>query len=196
MTSIAVVYYSGYGHTTKLAEAILKGINGKNAQLIAIDENGDITASQWQALDSASAIVMGSPTYMGTVSWQFKKFADASSKQWFSGNWKNKIAAGFTNSASMNGDKATTLNYLMTFALQHAMVWVGNGEKPSAAKSADRNDVNYLGAYTGLMAQSPSDASPEEGPLPGDLKTAHLFGKRISDMTQCMSTTAMLQGSI
>jgi hypothetical protein len=45
---------------------------------------------------------------------------------------------------------------------------------------ATRNDVNYLGAFSGLMAQSPSDASPEEGPLPGDLETARRFGARIA----------------
>ncbi len=42
---------------------------------------------------------------MGSVSWQFKKFADASSKAWFTMAWKDKLAAGFTNSATLNGDK-------------------------------------------------------------------------------------------
>ena len=35
-------------------------------------------------------------------------------------------------------------------------------------------------AFSGLMAQSPSDASPEEGPLPGDLETARRFGVRVA----------------
>ena len=34
----------------------------------------------WDRLKAADAIIFGSPTYMGSVSWQFKKFADASSR--------------------------------------------------------------------------------------------------------------------
>jgi len=40
---------------------------------------------------------------MGGASADFKKFADTSSKPWFGQKWKDKIAAGFTNSATMNG---------------------------------------------------------------------------------------------
>ena len=54
---------------------------------------------------------------MGSVSWQFKKFADASSKTWFGQAWKDKIAAGFTNSASMNDDKHSTLQYMTTLSM-------------------------------------------------------------------------------
>ena len=88
MSKVAVVFHSGYGHTVKQAEAVAHGAQGT---LIAIDAEGNITDAQWQALNDADAIVFGSPTYMGTVSWQFKKFADASSKPWFGQQWKNKI---------------------------------------------------------------------------------------------------------
>ena len=67
-------------------------------------------------LAAADAIVFGSPTYMGGVSWQFKKFADASSKPWYVQAWRNKLAAGFTNSATLNGDKFSSLQYLFTLS--------------------------------------------------------------------------------
>ncbi len=118
---------------------------------------------------------------MGNVSWQFKKFADASSKPWFSQAWKNKVASGFTNSATMNGDKLSTLHYMFTLSQQHSMVWVGTGMMPSNAKAAQRNDVNYVGSFAGAMAQSPSDSSPDEM-LPGDLETAKLFGARVAEI--------------
>lgn len=187
MTTTAIVYFSGYGHTIKQAEAVHKGaasVAGTTAQLIAIDKEGNLTEQEWEVLKSADAIVFGSPTYMGGVAWQFKKFADASSKPWFAQLWKDKIAGGFTNSATINGDKASTINYLMTFAMQHSMVWVGTGLMPSNAKTATRNDVNYLGGSSGALAQSPSDSSPEEGPLAGDLETARLFGVRIAEWTK------------
>ena len=176
MSKIAIVFHSGYGHTQRMAQAVAEGAAG---ELITIDAEGNLTEAQWATLAAADAIIFGSPTYMGGVSWQFKKFADASSKPWFTQVWKDKIAAGFTNSATMNGDKLSTLHYLFTLSQQHSMIWVGTGLMPSNAKAATRNDVNYVGSYAGAMAQSPSDASPAEM-LPGDLETARLFGARVA----------------
>ncbi len=136
---IAVVFHSGYGHTVKQAEAVAKGAG---ATLVAIDAEGNLTDAQWVILNEADAIVFGSPTYMGTVSWQFKKFADASSKQWFSQQWKDKVFGGFTNSATMNGDKHSTLHYFFTLAMQHNGLWVGTGLMPSNSKAAKRDDIN------------------------------------------------------
>ena len=186
MTTIAIVFHSGYGHTAKQAEAVRAGAAAAantKVDVIAIDAEGNIPEAAWATLLAADAIILGSPTYMGSVSWQFKKFADASSKQWFGQVWKNKIAAGFTNSATINGDKLSTLHYMFTLSMQQSMIWVGLGMQASNSKAAQRNDPNYLGSYVGAMAQSPSDASPEEGPLPGDLETAKLLGKRVAEMT-------------
>ena len=177
MARITVVYHSGYGHTRRMAEAVANGAGGT---LLAIDAEGNLPEGGWEALNASDAIILGSPTYMGGASWQFKKFADASSKPWFSQQWKDKLFAGFTNSASMNGDKLSTLHYLFTLAMQHGGLWVGTGMMPSNAKAAKRDDINFLGAFCGAMAQSPSDSSPEEM-LPGDLETARLFGKRVAE---------------
>lgn len=181
MTNVAIVYHSGYGHTKKQAQAVHAGAAaaGAKAELIGIDAEGNIPDAAWASLAAADAIIFGSPTYMGSVSWQFKKFADASSKPWFAQIWKDKVAAGFTNSASMNGDKLSTIHYLFTLAMQHSMVWVGTGMLPANSKAAQRDDLNYLGSFAGAMAQSPSDASADEGPLPGDLETANQFGRRV-----------------
>jgi len=183
MSAIAIVFHSGYGHTRKQAEAVRTGaasVPDLEAHLLQIDAEGNLPEAAWKTLNEADAIIFGTPTYMGSVSWQFKKFADASSKPWFTQAWKDKIAAGFTNSATINGDKLSTLTSLFTLAMQHGMIWVGTGMMPANTKAATRNDVNYLGSFSGLMAQSPSDASPEEGPLPGDLETARRFGARIA----------------
>lgn len=179
MPNVVVVYHSGYGHTARQAQAVA---TGANAILMAISSEGNLSEAEWATLDAADAIIMGSPTYMGMVSWQFKKFADASSKPWFAQKWKNKIAAGFTNSATMNGDKLSSLHYIFTLAMQHSMIWVGTGMMPSNSKAAQRNDVNYVGSFSGAMSVSPSDASPDEM-LPGDLETAKQFGKRVAEAT-------------
>jgi NAD(P)H dehydrogenase (quinone) len=176
---IVIVYFSGYGHTRRMAESVAQGAG---ATLLEVSAEGDLPAAGWDTLAAADAIVMGAPTYMGSVPWQFKKFADASSKVWGQQGWKDKVAAGFTNSASMNGDKLSTLHYLFTLAMQHSMIWVGTGMMPSNAKSATRNDVNYVASSSGAMATTPSDASVDEM-LPGDLETARLFGVRVAEVT-------------
>ncbi len=176
MTNVVVVYHSGYGHTQRMAQAVA---NGAGAQLLAIDAEGNLPDGGWEQLKAADAIIFGSPTYMGSVSWQFKKFADASSKPWFSQDWKDKLAAGFTNSAGMNGDKQGTLTALFTLAMQHSMLWVSQGLMPSNTRAAKRDDVNYLVSYSGAIAQSPSDSGAAEM-SPGDLETARLFGQRVA----------------
>ena len=176
MAKIAVVFHSGYGHTLRVAQAVA---SGAGAELVPIDAEGNLPIGGWETLAAADAIIFGSPTYMGSVSWQFKKFADASSKVWGAQAWKDKLFAGFTNSATMNGDKLSTLHYLFTLAMQHSGIWVGTGMMPANSKAAQRNDVNYVGSFAGAMAQTPSDASPDEIP-PGDLETARLFGERVA----------------
>ena len=176
MANIVVVFHSGYGHTQRVAQAVA---DSAGAQLLAIDADGNLPEGGWELLAAADMIVFGSPTYMGGVSWQFKKFADASSKVWYTQGWKDKHFAGFTNSATMNGDKVTTMTYLWTLAMQHSGIWVSMGILPTNNKAATRDSMNYVGGYGGLLTQSPSDASPAEIPK-GDLDTARAFGERIA----------------
>ena len=178
MANVVVVFHSGYGHTQRMAQSVAEGAG---AELLAIDAEGNLPEGGWEALAAADAIIMGSPTYMASVSWQFKKFADASSKAWYSEQWKDKLFAGFTNSAGLNGDKGSTLTYLFSLAMQHGGVWISQGLMPRNSKAAQRNDVNYLGSFSGATAQSPSDAGAHEM-LPGDLQTARLLGERVATL--------------
>ena len=177
MNKIVIVFHSGYGHTRKIAEAVAAGSGG---ELLAIDADGNLPEGGWERLLAARAIVFGSPTYMGGPSWQFKKFADASSKPWFTMAWRNKLAAGFTNSATLNGDKFSSLQYMVTLSEQHGMLWVGMGMQGPNASKHGRDDLNNLGGYTGLITATPSDASAEQM-VPGDLATAKAFGQRVAE---------------
>lgn len=181
---IALVYFSGYGHTAKQAEAIEQGaasVSGAEVTVLKINEQGDLPAGGWELLAQQDAIIYGSPTYMGGPAWQFKKFADASSKPWFTQAWKDKIAAGFTNSASVNGDKFATINYFFTLSQQHGQVWIGTGLLPSNKKEHGPNDINWSAGFAGALAISPSDASAEEAPRKGDLETAKALGQRVAE---------------
>ena len=183
MTTVAIVYHSGYGHTAVVAEHVAKGVTGAGAEarllrITGADQDMDPVLA---AITEADAVIFGAPTYMGGPSAPFKAFADATSKVWFTHGWKDKIAAGFTNSLSLSGDKLSTLEYFSVLAAQHGMVWVSTGLMPGAATGdASIDGVNRLGSSLGLMTQS-ENAAPDVTPGAGDKKTAELFGARVAD---------------
>lgn len=170
---IAIIYDTSFGHTEVIAKKIGEGVASQNLEMKLfaakeINEKPEIL----DELEGFDGIVFGSPTYMGTVSADFKKFMDSTSKIWYGQKWKDKIAAGFTNSAGLSGDKAHTLATLCTFACQHSMVWLSQGLFPDGT-------VNRLGSWVGLMAQS-DNASAEITPPESDRAYAVAFGVRIA----------------
>ena len=185
MSTLSIIYFSGAGHTTKLAEAVAKGassVNGVNVQLVAIDGE-DIVKGRYSneevfaKLDASDAILFGSPTYMGGPAAQFKAFADATGGRWYSGAWRDKVAGGFTVSGGPSGDKLSTLHYFFTLAMQHGMVWVGQAESPLNDKG-----INRLSSYSGVMAQA-NQEPPEAAPNEADKLTGEVFGKRVAEFT-------------
>jgi multimeric flavodoxin WrbA len=181
---VVVVYHSGYGHTKKQAEAVATGASsvvGAKVALIPVEE----AEARVEELNAADAVIFGAPTYMGGVSAQFKTFIDWTSKVWLTGGWKDKLAAGFTNSASLNGDKQNSLQQLVTLAAQHQMLWVSLGLPPgNNSSTGSPDDLNRLGASLGAMAQSNADEGPEKGPSASDLRTAEHLGRRVAEFAR------------
>jgi NAD(P)H dehydrogenase (quinone) len=184
MSTVSIIYFSGFGHTAKLAEAVHRGaasVSGVKAHLLAIDGK-DIVEGRYKneavmaQLDASDAIIFGSPTYMGGPSAQFKTLADASSASWFRSAWRDKLAAGFTVSNSPSGDKFSTLQYFFTLAMQHGMIWVGLGEMPLQA-----NGVNRLGSFGGVMAQAGQEPT-EVAPNAADKLTGEILGRRVATL--------------
>lgn len=178
MSQVIVAFQSGYGHTRKLAESVREGaarVAGVEATLLDV---ATITEADWARLAAADAIVFGAPTYMGGPSADFKRFADASAKVWFSQGWKDKLAGGFTCSLNMSGDKSSTLMYFVTLAMQHSMIWVGTGLMPPRTPGHP-DELNRLGSSIGVMAQA-DNVPPEQSPPVGDLETGRAYGERIA----------------
>jgi NAD(P)H dehydrogenase (quinone) len=184
MITVSVIYFSGAGHTAKLAEAVAAGAasSGAKTNLLAIQgqhikegrfENDAILTQ----LDSSDAIVFGSPTYMGGPAAQFKAFADATGERWYLRKWADKIAAGFTVSGGPSGDKLATLHYFFTLAMQHGMAWVGLNELPT------EDGVNRLSSYAGVMGQARQE-EPEVAPNKPDKLTAESLGRRVAQAAQ------------
>lgn len=182
MAKVSIIYFSGFGHTAKLAEAVHKGaasVSGVTSELIAISGD-DIVKGRYQndavlaKLDASDAIIFGASTYMGGPAAQFKAFADASSAKWFVSAWRDKVASGFTVSSSPSGDKLHTLDYFFRLAMQHGMIWVGLGEMPM-----QESGLNRLGSFSGAMGQARQE-HPDVAPNEADKLTGETLGKRVA----------------
>jgi NAD(P)H dehydrogenase (quinone) len=183
MPTVAIVYYSAQGHTHALAEAVAEGARGVAGTTVTLHrlQDADIQNGRWKndaaltEISAADAIIFGTPTYMGGYSAQMKAFIDGCSGIWYRQQWKDKLAAGFTHSGGLSGDKLNTLQGLIINAMQHSMLWIGPGvlvEGPAP------ENVNRLSSYSGAMAQSYPDTTPVSD---GDKKTAGLLGKRVAE---------------
>jgi multimeric flavodoxin WrbA len=181
--AVVVAYHSGFGHTAVLADAVAAGAKeaGGSVTVVAVDR---MTEEHWDVLDGAEAIVFGSATYMGNVSAGFQTFAEQTGRRCLNGAWRDKVAAGFTNSGAKAGDKMHTLSSLAVFAAQHHMHWVnlGLGAGWNNA-SGSEDDLNRLGFWLGAGAQTDVDADLE-GVHPSDIRTCHHLGHRVALVTR------------
>ncbi|HEX7718303.1 MAG TPA: flavodoxin family protein [Woeseiaceae bacterium] len=185
---VCVIYHSGFGHTAKLAESVAAGVrrvDGVECLLVPVEELEDAEAEAWSRIDDADAMIFGCPTYMGSPSAGIKKFMEMTSARWFEQKWADKLAAGFTNSGSHNGDKQNTLVGLATFAAQHGMVWINLNILPGNNTSKGTvDDPNRLGSCLGAMSQSNIDQGPDVVPPQTDLDTGAHLGERVALCTR------------
>ena len=170
--TIAIAYYSGNGHTGRLAQAVAEGTG--DAQLIDVET---INSKDWEVLDQAQAIIFGTPTYMGSSAARFDQFLEEAAGRWADQLWADKIAGGLTVATYPSGDKLNTLMRLAIYAAQMGMIWIGPNQI-GAPVAPEHPDLNRDGSHLGLMATS--SRNKVELISPGDLETARRFGARIA----------------
>jgi multimeric flavodoxin WrbA len=190
MIKIVIICHSGRGHTAKVAEAVEAGAREVVGVEIVRLATSEVDA-HWATLAAADAIVFGAPTYMGSASAGFKEFMDKSAKVWLAGGWRDKLAAGFTCSGSLAGDKLNTLVQLAVFAAQHGMLWVGL-DLPAGQnrKGTTEDSLNRVGSWLGVAAQANVDEPAESAPPPADLETAKHLGRRVARTAQRLGAGA------
>jgi multimeric flavodoxin WrbA len=177
--SLAIIYHSNFGHTRLVAEAIHQGGQQVTPDSLLLSSSEAI--AHIDLLHQAGGIIFGSPTYFGSVSAEFKRFMEFTGSFWGKQLWRNKIAAGFTNSSTTNGDKLNTLFQLSLFAAQHGMIWVSTGILPSFKNHIQQPMPNGMASYLGFMAQSDNNLKVLNPPA--DLATAQEFGRRVANIT-------------
>ena len=179
MSTLAIVYRSAHGHTEFIARQVhagTTGIAGIDAHLIRAEDLTDAP----DRLVGYDGFIFGSPTYLGGVSGPFKTFMDATGRLWRTQALKGRLAAGFTVSSLPAGDKQSTLLSMFVFSMQHGMLWVGNPILPEQYSGVPYDEAaNRLGSWSGLMAQA-GHAAPPDAFVPGDVRTARMFGRHFA----------------
>jgi NAD(P)H dehydrogenase (quinone) len=187
MSTVAIVYHSGYGHTEVIAKAVAEGVQrgGGTVNLVKLESAEQDFAPALAAVAAADAVILGSPTYMGDVSVPMRAFMVASSKAWFTQAWKDKLAAGFTVGSSFGGNKDNTLTAMWVLAMQHGMIWAGPavpGAQINRNQDAGAAHANRIGSSLGVIAQA-ENAAPDTTPPEGDREFARLLGERIAKLS-------------
>lgn len=121
MKKIAIIYYSRTGNTEKMAHLIAEGVGMEGGVEVSVSAVGDLPAAKVLGYDG---IIVGSPTYYGSMSAEIKKFFDDSVS--FHGKFNGKVGAAFSSAANVGGGNETTILDILNAMLIHGMVIQGD----------------------------------------------------------------------
>lgn len=142
MVKVLVLYYSMYGHTETMANAVAagaRGIEGVEVDIKRVPDlvPEDVARAAGAKLDQGApiaavddlpgygAIVFGTPTRFGNMCAQMRNFLDQTGKLWMKGTLIGKVGSVFTSTASQHGGHETTITSFHTTLLHHGMIVVG-----------------------------------------------------------------------
>ncbi len=120
MAKVLIIYYSRSGNTKKMAGSVGEGIEKEGVEVVVKDVK-DIKADELLKYDG---IVIGSPTYYGTMAYQIKELLDESVK--FHGKLDGKVGAAFASSGNIGGGNETTILDILNAMLIHGMIIQGD----------------------------------------------------------------------
>ena len=120
MAKALVCYYSRTGNTKKMAARMAEVLAAEGLE-VDLRKVGETAAADLPGYD---CIVLGSPTYYGTMAWELKKLLDESVK--FHGKLRGKVGGAFTSSANVGGGNETTVLDILQALLIHGMVVRGD----------------------------------------------------------------------
>lgn len=120
MAKILIVYFSSSGNTKNMAERVSEGIEKEGVEAVLRDIK-DVKAEELLKYDG---IIIGSPTYYGSMAYQIKELIDESVR--FHGKLDGKIGAAFSSSANIGGGNETTILDILHTMLIHGMIVQGD----------------------------------------------------------------------
>src|SRR3972149_8924366 len=131
MVKILIIYDSRSGNTEKMAMAVAEGAKRVKAVKVFVKK---VDKASLKDLQEADGIIIGSPTYYGSMSGKLKAFIDESVK--LHGKLEGKVGAAFTSSGGTATGAETTLLSILQALLVHGMIVQGR-----------HHDKNYGAAY-------------------------------------------------
>ncbi|KPK98209.1 MAG: flavodoxin [Omnitrophica WOR_2 bacterium SM23_72] len=120
MAKAIVIYFSQSGNTKKMADLVAEGIKKEGLE-VALKKVKDVKTDELLKYD---CIVIGSPTYYGTMAAEIKQLLDDSVK--FHGKLEGKVGAAFASSANIAGGNETTVLDILNAMLIHGMIIQGD----------------------------------------------------------------------
>ena len=122
MAQVLIIYYSRSGNTAKMAELVAEGVRASGAN-VAVKKVENVSVEELLKNDG---IIIGSPTYYGTMAAEIKKFIDESVK--YHGQLVGKVGGAFASSGGLAGGNETTVLDIVKAFLIHGMIIPGNVE--------------------------------------------------------------------
>jgi NAD(P)H dehydrogenase (quinone) len=164
---VLVVYYTVSGSTQTLAEAVAEGarnVSGADVTLKAVDE------VEKSDLELCDALLIGSPTYWGSMAAPVKQFID----DWFFEHqvfMGDKVGGAFATGGGDGGGKGLVVLSILTAMLNNGMVVAG----PHYSDGQARFGGFGVGATTG-----PDSPGVDEA----ELARARLLGERVATVAK------------
>jgi NAD(P)H dehydrogenase (quinone) len=193
MARILVLYYSSYGHTAQMAEAVADGVRqagheceirrvpetappevAKNAGCSANANHLEIEGPH--ALAEYDGIVVGTPTRYGRMTSQMSAFWDTTGGLWMRGALVGKVGAAFTSTAAQHGGQETTLFAILTNLLHMGCTIVGLDYNYAAQNGSE--EVKGGSPY-GASTIANSDGSRQPSQI--DLDGARYLGRKVAE---------------
>jgi len=122
MAKVLIVYYSRSGNTKKMAELVEQGAKAEKVETV-LKEAGKTKADEFLDYDG---IIIGSPTYYGSMAYQIKKLLDESVS--FHGDLEGRIGGAFSSAANIGGGNETTISDILNSMLIHGMIIQGTSQ--------------------------------------------------------------------
>jgi NAD(P)H dehydrogenase (quinone) len=192
MARILVLFYSSYGHTAQMAEAVADGVRqaGHECDLRHVPETAPPEVAQAagfqamqhptiegpDALAAYDGIVVGTPTRYGRMSSQMAGFWDTTGGLWMRGALVGKVGAAFTSTAAQHGGQETTLFSILTNLLHMGCTIVGLDYNFAAQNGSEEvKGGSPYGAST--IANSDGSRLPSQTELDG----ARYLGRKVAE---------------
>ena len=119
-STVLVCYYSKTGNTEKMAQIIAKRMEEQD---LAVDLKR-VEETKVDDLLEYDCVILGSPTYYGSMAWPIKKLLDDSIK--FHARLKGKVGGAFSSAANVGGGNETTILDILNAFLIHGMIIRGD----------------------------------------------------------------------